>query len=358
MVAAFADSQAHTRPTDLIVEALKGEIAAIFRREIPALAKLDASVSVYETAMNDVEVLSSCFSLFRARPELFVTAIAGRDKQPVIEDTGLLSCGRSLGEAIALIVRAAARRHFRRKLGISKRVHESQIHKLPGWKRLLISVGLMEAPPVQVRTISGGGDALYSVIRDYLRFDWQANLIPHYTPLEPAMVVKLGPRIMDIREPAELRALASREERANMAGGGQPLLLDSAKRLIKPAGDTIDGEILWKVCTQMDLARLFPGRDSGHLRRILAQIAGTSTEAIIALMPVLGEDIRLFVTFLYVAYAELGEEEYRQSFGGGATVWMVRRYADRLAQLGALPPPAFAQMRDVFAAVIKGGAGK
>ena len=314
--------------------------------------------NVYETVMNDTETLASCFALFRSKPELFAASVVGPNRQPVTDDGGLLSCGRTLGDAVALIVRAAARRHFRAKLGASKRVRESQIHKLPGWHKLLVKIGLMSPPLMQVRTITGAGDSLYAVIRDYLRFDWQASLIPHYTPLEPAMVVKLGPRLLDIREPAQLHALAGREERANMAGGGQPLLLDNAKRLIKASGDTIDGEILWKVCTQMDLGRLFPGGDNGKLRRILAHIAGTSTEAITALMPVLGEDIRLFVTFLYVAYAELGEDEYRQSFGGGATTWMVRRYGDRLAQLDKLPPPAFADMRSSFASVIKAGAGK
>ena len=357
MVAAMAVSP--SRPTDLIVAALQGELAGVFRRQLPDLARLDSGVSVYETVMNDTALLASCFTLFRSRPELFAATVIDAERRPVTGDDGLLACGRTLGEAVALIVRAAARRHFRRKLGASRRVSETRIDRLPVWRRLLVKSGAMPPPPAQVRTIAGAGDALFAVIRDYLRFDWQAGLIPHYTPLEPAMVVKLGPRILDIREPAELRALASREERANMAGGGQPLLLDSAKRLIKPAGDTIDGEILWKVCTQMDLGRLFPGRDSGQLRRVLAHIAGTSTAAIGALMPVLGDDIRRFVTFLYVAYAELGEDEYRQSFSpGGATAWMARRYADRLVQLESLPPPAFALMRDCFAGVIAAGTGK
>lgn len=358
MVAALTDAMALSRPTDQIVEALKGEMSAIFRREIPALAKLNVGPGIYEAAMNDPEILDSCFTLFRTRPELFADSVTDAQRQPVVDADGQLWCGRTLGEAVALIVRASARRHFRRKLGASRRVRETQIDKLPLWRKLLVAMGLVEPPPDVTRTITGAGDSLFAVIRDYLRFDWQARLIPHYTPLEPAMVVKLGPRILDIREPAELRALASREERANMAGGGQPLLLCNASRLIKPAGDTIDGEILWKVCTQMDLGRLFPGSDNGRLRRVLAHIAGTSTDAIVAIMPVLGDDIRLFVTFLYVAYAELGEDEYRQTFGGGATTWMVRRYADRLAQLDGLPPPAFDAMRDVFAGVIKAGAGK
>ena len=358
MAAAASAYQAETKPTEQIVRALRGELASIFRREVPELGRLPLSNSVYEAVMNDPRLLAACLDLFRSRPELFRSTIIALDRQPVVADDGLLSCGRTLGEAIALVVRAAARRHFRARLGTNRRVRVSMMARLPAWRRLLVQMGLLRRPPDRIRTITGGGDALYAVIRDYLRFDWQAGLIPHYTPLEPAMVVKLGPRLLDIREPAELRALSSHEERANLAGGGQPLLLCNAKRLIRPAGDTIDGEILWKVCTQMDLGRLFPRGDSGLLRRVLAQIAGTSTEAIAAVMPVLGADIRLFVTFLYVAYAELGDEEYRQTFGGGVNTWMARRYAERLAQLEKLPPPAFEQMRAAFSAVLKAGAGK
>lgn len=343
---------ASVKPTEQIVEALKGDLVVVFQQHIPALTGLGRDAA-YEAVMNDPDLLHACFTLFRSQPELFTTLVVDTARQPVTSDEGGLWCGRSLGEAITLVVRASARRYFRRKLGQTRRVAVKP-RRGPGfWERLGLALGLLEPRRPVMRKVVGAGDRLFEAIREHLRFDWQAALIPHYAPLAPEMVTQLGPRLLDIREPSELRALSSREERAGLAEGRPPLLLDSAKRLIKSSGDTMDSELLYKVCNQMDLVRLFPDRDANALRRAIAQVAGTSPEAIEQIMPVLGGDLRLFVSFFFVAYVTLGEEEYRQCFGiGGNTAWMVRRFADRLAQLGGLPPPAFDAIRSVFASVL------
>lgn len=343
---------AEPKPTELIADALKGDLLSVFQRELPALSKMDRTVA-YDAVMNDPEILSACFALLRARPELFAQHVYDADHQPVVSDDGMLSCGRTLGEAVSLVVQASARRYFRRKLGATKQVATAPKKKPNMLSRLGIAIGLVTPPKPTFRKVVGMGDRLFAAIREHLRFDWQAALIPHYAPLAPEMVTQLGVRLLDIREPSELRALASREERAGLADGRPPLLLDNAKRLIKPSGDTLDSDLLYKVCSQMDLARLFPSRDAAKLRRAIAQVAGTAPEALEQVMPVLGGDLRLFVCFFFVAYVTLGEDDYRAAFGiGGATAWMVKRYADRLAQLGGLPPPAFDQIRETFEQVL------
>lgn len=350
-----APVQAQSKPTEQIVEALKSDLIIVFQQEIPALSKLERNAA-YEAVMNDPALLDACFRLFRNKPELFTGHVVDDQRQPVTSDDGALLCGRTLGEAVTLIVQASARRYFRRKLGATKRVAGPPKVRPGLMQRVGMALGVAAPPPPTFRKVVGAGDKLFTVIREHLLFDWQAALIPHYAPLAPEMVTQLGPRLLDIREPSELRALASREERVGMAEGKPPLLLDNAKRLIKPSGDTLDSDLLYKVCSQMDLMRLFPGRDAGKLRRAIAQVAGTTPEALEQLMPVLGGDLRLFVSFLFVAYVELGEDDYRATFGiGGATGWMVKRYADRLAQLGGLPPPAFEAIRDTFEAVVKPG---
>ncbi len=341
------------KPTEQIAEALRGDLLAVFQQEIEALGKLNRA-GAYEAVMNDPALLDACFRLFRSRPELFATHVVDAGRQPVTSDDGMLTCGRTLGEAVALVVQASARRYFRRKLGASKRVAVPPRRQPGALARMGMALGLVARPKPVFRKVVGAGDRLFGAIRDYLRFDWQAALIPHYAPLAPEMVTQLGSRILDIREPSELRALASREERAGLADGRPPLLLDTAKRLIKPSGDTLDSDLLYKVCSQMDLARLFPGRDAGKLRRAIAQVAGTAPEALEQVMPVLGGDLRLFVSFFFVAYVTLGEDEYRATFGiGGSTAWMVKRYADRLAQLGGLPPPTFDDIRTTFDNVLR-----
>ncbi len=344
----FADAES-AKPTELIAESLKGDLITVFQAELPALRGLGRNAA-YEAVMNDPELLDASFRLFRARPDLFSSVVVDVERQPVTADDGGLWCGRTLGEAVALVVQASARRYFRRKLGGTRWVPATR--KRP--PTLLERIGLATPPPPVMRKAIGAGDRLFAVIRDYLRFDWQAALIPHYAPLAPEMVAQLGPRLLDIREPSELRALATREERAGLAGGRPPLLLDSAKRLIKASGDTLDSELLYKVCSQMDLVRLFPNRDANALRRAISQVAGTSPEAIAQIMPVLGGDLRLFVSFFFIGFAVLGEDEYRQCFGvAGNTQWMVRRFADRLVQMEPLPPPALEAVCIAFGAVFR-----
>lgn len=340
------------KPTQQIADALKGDLVSVFQAEIEPLRGVTTEAA-YEAAMNDPTILHDCFRLFRSRPELFSGHVVDAARQPVVRDDATLSCGRTLGEAVTLIVQASARRYFRRKLGATKRVKLLPKRRPGLLVRMSRALGLSAPPPPTFRKVVGAGDRLFGMIREHLRFDWQAGLIPHYAPLAPEMVAQLGPRLLDIREPSELRALASREERAGLAEGRPPLLLDKAQRLIKPSGDTLDSDLLYKVCSQMDLARLFPDRDAGKLRRAIAQVAGTAPEALTHIMPVLGGDLRLFVSFFFVAYVTLGEDEYRSVFGiGGATQWMAKRYADRLAQLGGLPPPAFEDIRTVFGEIL------
>jgi hypothetical protein len=238
----------------------------------------------------------------------------------VTADDRLLRCGRTLAEVVALVVRAAARRIFRARLS-------------PG--------------PGRPRADSAS-ERLYRVLRDYLRFDWQVLLIPHYAPLTPERAAALGERLLDVREPAELRALADDEPADH---GRPPLLLDTALRVLTRGHDSIDSEVLWLVCQQMDLARLFPKGDAIQLRHAVAQVAATQSAAIAALVPVVGGDIRRFTAFLMVAYVTLGEARYRQSFGADGQVAALRRWAERLAE-AEVPPPRLEDFKRVYGKVL------
>jgi hypothetical protein len=103
----------------------------------------------------------------------------------------------------------------------------------------------------------------------------------------------------------------------------------------------------------MSMARLFDGADINEGRKIIAEIAATSKMAVGLLIPVLGEDIRRFVTFLFVAYKQLRRVDYRNVFSEtGATQWMAKVYVDRLAKMPGLPPPAFDEMVEVFSQML------
>ncbi|TAN56585.1 MAG: hypothetical protein EPN20_18470 [Magnetospirillum sp.] len=330
-------------PVRLIQEALRGDIVPVLRRELPLLAELGLDAA-YEVVMNDPGLAHAGFRLFRSKPELFSTVVVDAASRPVVDDAQGLKCGRTLAEAVALIVQAVGRRYFRRKLGGPNTVALAPARQAGLPATVLRRIGLAKPPPPPpIKRVTGAGDILFSALRPFLRYDWQTALIPHYAPLPPSVVAAMGPSLLKVREPCELRAVAA----------GTPLLLGGANGLFEDGGALIESEMLWRVANQMDLGRLFEGGDRARLRRAVAQISRTRREMVACLMPTLGDDIRLFVTFLFVAYAEMGEDEYRRVFSiVGATRWVVDKLAEKLKKAGTLPPPGLEDMRTFFARVV------
>lgn len=330
--------------------ALEGPVIEVLRREIPNLQTLPRGAA-YDVVMNDPRLLAECFHLFRSRPELFREVVVDGERRPVTRDESLLACGRTLGDAVALVVRAAARRHFRRRLDDGPaRLAAPVVPEVPVLKRWAISLGLAEPPRRPRRsTAPSRADELYRAIRAHLCFDWQVPLIPHYVPMTPALVTSLGPRLLDVREAAELRALAA--PGGAPADGRAPLLLDGARRLMVSGHDRIDAEVLWRVVQQMDLGRLFPHGETERIRRAVAQVSAVQGEVIRVLLPVLGDDIRRFTVFLMVAFVVLGEPRFKQDFCHEGRAHAVRRLAERLAPL-PVPPPSLDEMNRFYQAVL------
>lgn len=357
-----AISQAPTLdPLAQIEDALKTDVVDILRGWFDRLAGMDRATA-YEAVMNEPEILHDAFTLLRRQPQLFSTAIVDEHGQAVeARDEQRLRCGETLGHIKTLVLRAAARRHFRRKLGGPRTVLVKPEREVGALRGMMESFGLAKPPPLHRRRVAGRGDSLYQAMRDYLVFDWQARLIPHYVQFSPDTMTELGSTILDIREPAELHALAGDEGLAALSQRRRPLFLSGASQLLKSGSDTIDSELLWKLWDQMGMVRLFEGVDVTETRKIIAEIAATSKMAINLLMPILGEDVRRFVCFFFVAYKTLERINFRNVFHEtGATQWMGKVYADRLSKLPGLPPPAFDEMCEVFTAVLtppsKGGA--
>lgn len=333
---------------EAIRAALEGPVIEVMRHEIAELKHL-ARPAAYEAVMNDPKLLDHCLRLFRTRPELFAEVVVDRKQQPVVRDGAILACGRSLADAVALVVRASARRYFRAKLDVRSRF-AAPPPKVPLTKRLARGLGLAEDPAAKVKgKPPSRADALYRSIRDYLRFDWQVLLIPHYAPMTPALVADLGPRLLDIREVAELQALSAQ---ASAPRDGRPrLLLDGAPRMMMPGRDAIDAEILWRVVQQMDLGRLFPNCDIPQVRRAVAQVSAMHAEVLKILLPVLGDDIRRFAAFLLIAYTTLGEQRFKQDFCQSGQVHAVRKLSERLAGIEP-PPPSLEAMTQCYQAVL------
>lgn len=334
---------------EAIRAALEGPVIEVLRKEVLALKGLPRNAA-YDKAMNDPKMLDECLRLFRTRPELFANVVTDAAKQPITADHDVLACGRTLAEAVALVVRASARRYFRAKLDFRSKF-QAPPPKLSLMKRMGLALGLAHPTPVHKHAAKphARSDALYQVIRDYLRFDWQVMLIPHYTPMSPSLVSDLGSRLLDIREAAELQALSAP---GNVPRDGRvPLLLDDAKRLMVPGKEVIESEILWRVVQQMDLARLFPSSETSLVRRAVAQVSNTHVDVIRSLLPVLGGDIRRFTAFLMIAFTTLGEQRFKQDFCQTGQVHAARKLADRLTN-AETPPPCLDDMKRVYSALL------
>jgi hypothetical protein len=66
------------------------------------------------------------------------------------------------------------------------------------------------------------GDLLFQALRDFLLFEWQLPLIPHYVVLSPTLVRALGARILEFRSAEQIRDLAEQGTPAEPSAPGLP----------------------------------------------------------------------------------------------------------------------------------------
>jgi hypothetical protein len=170
--------------------ALQGPVVDILGQFLPELNVLPRT-RAYDTIMDDLGLLSRCFAVFRREPERFRSILIDDRKRPVTDDSTPLSCGRSLSEVIAMVVRTAAKRFFRRTLPATPR-------------------------PTETRSPA---DELYEAIRAYLLYEWQVPLVPTYAGMEPSLVRRIGARLLEAREAASLARLIADPD-ASLASGG------------------------------------------------------------------------------------------------------------------------------------------
>jgi hypothetical protein len=161
-----------------ITEALKGPVFDIFRTILPAFQEFTGE-EFYRAVMSNSEVLHGCMAIFRKNRGKFATLLVDDQGRRVNDEFVKLACGRSLHEICGMIVRTHAKAHFRNAL---------------------------TGDPRNPRTPAG---RMYRAMSDYLIHDWQVRLIPDYARLPLTAVEELGPALLDAKDPAALRRMAS-----------------------------------------------------------------------------------------------------------------------------------------------------
>ncbi|MBC7908662.1 MAG: hypothetical protein H7Y60_18190 [Rhodospirillaceae bacterium] len=185
---------------------LQGPVIDTLAELLPDIRRLPRRTAL-ETVLDDVDLLNRCFLAFRANPDRFRHILVNKHKVSVEDAEALLECGRSLDDVVAMVVRTAAKRHFRRGLDGSSKALRTKPRRKP--KRDLMSrlMAMLSTPEPIVARPKTRGELLYDVFKDYLLHDWQVPMIPEYCLLSPGTVRRLGARILDYRIAEDIRRL-------------------------------------------------------------------------------------------------------------------------------------------------------
>ncbi|EME69166.1 hypothetical protein H261_14845 [Paramagnetospirillum caucaseum] len=207
MRTASIQSAAARQSRQTINRTLAGPVMAKLVDMVPDLAWVPRGREL-ETALRDCDLLHRCFIAFRTHRASFRPLLVDGRGRPVDNDNTPLTCGRTVNQIISMIVRSAAKRHFRARLDCGFPPGRAERLRRPedvGWGGML---AWMSDRTDERRNRKGQspGDLLYGAIRRYLLHDWQVPIIPQYARMTPPEVRALGSRILDFRDAAELAA--------------------------------------------------------------------------------------------------------------------------------------------------------
>lgn len=311
---------------DAIRRVLRTQVSDILRLNVAHLSAM-APDQVYDQVLDTPPLLHECFQVFRSQPDLFRKVVVRQDKTRPSSDQDQLWCGRTIADVVAMIVRASAKRYFRAALPQAPRPKPLQQEPVGLMRQAAIGLRLMKPPPSRpLAPPVGQGDRLYRAFRTNLLYEWQVPLIPHYTPLDVHTVTRLGPRILDFRDPRQIQILA---EEGLTADGKLPLLLDDARRLRGPDGG-IDANALSEAFVKLGLEAVFPELVDTQLRRAVSQISCMEPKTVQLLLPALETNLRAVTVFLFACFTTLEEKGFRQAFGACGAMWAIQKLAKQL----------------------------
>lgn len=313
--------------------ALKGPVLKTLRAIEPALAVLPEG-SHYERTMGSIFLLDRCFQAFRAGREHFAHILVDPAGRKVADDSTPLSCGRTVAQVVAMVVRTAAKRYFREHLDVGR-----------------------EADPR--RAAPTRAEALYHSIKTHLLFDWQVPLVPDYARLQPSDVDRLGVRILECTDATTLaRAVLGAEPAADAAppvAVPQPAApeLDPLRRALILDITTADGLRLKSasfinVLHQADVRAVLKRPEfAAHPSGVLGSVGAAAGAALVGTLGLRRDQL---VVLLLAAYHLIGGQAFLRVFGQGADPQLIERLIAQARQSGI---GAHSPLQDVSAFVTK-----
>lgn len=300
----------HATAIKRVNETLKGPVAMVLSRLLPEFKGM-APADVYDRTLDDLDLLHRCFQTFRSERKRFGTIVVDSRNITVETDTGTLRCGRTLQEVIAMVVRTAAKRHFRRVVA-----------QPPG------------APP------RSAADELYETIKEYLLHEWQVPLVPAYADMTPSLVRTLGNRLLDIREIDELRRLiddpaaaANLPERKEDADpNAPPPVSDRIAHLLTADGQRLKIEAFNAVLLMPEVrAQFTAGSQVLKVADVLREVGGIQARLLMTGLKLSPEQ---FAVIMITAHGLVGSEVFNRLFGNPGQPELVLRIIARAIGAG------------------------
>lgn len=360
---------------------LEGPVAEVLSHLVPELKKLPRR-GVLERVLDDPDLLDRCFRAFRADPERFRALLVDRHNVPVTQADAVLSCGRSLDDIVAMVVRTCAKRQFRRRLdGMSRPLRPGppppSLHHSSAAEGLIKRLGrlLSSGAGREVKRPRSRGEILYDAFKDYLRHDWQVPLVPEYSTLSPQLVRQLGSRILDYRAIEDIRRLRENPQEPPPpstlletgpvssvltpppsaaapppADGDNPLL-----RYFSPDQKRLRSEVfaplLLDPAVRAVLSTPATAEQTLHLNRILAEVAGRPARMLMEELNLRPDQLTVLMV---VAHERIGNDAFTHAFGARSTLDYVGKVVERGRSFGLGPESSLADVanftRRLFAA--------
>ncbi len=337
-------------------ESLQGPVAEILARFVPELRSLPPG-KAYERTLDDIGLLQRCFTAFRAERDSFHPLLVDDQQRPVADDRAPLSCGRTLEQVVAMIVRTAAKRYFRRTLGpaghhplLEERLRQQipakgMVHRLAS---ALVPPPPRATPPA--RPVRSKADELYDAIKTHLLHEWQVPLVPTYAEMSPSLARALGAKLLELRDPAELRRVVDDPAEAaklfdiaaEQMAGAEPSAASAGRKderarladVLTPDGRRLRVEAFGPALLRPDVRAQLDGGTAGlRLGETLRGVGGMPTKLLVA---ELGLKVDQLAVILLVAHETVGPEVFGRIFGLPGEIDLIMRITQkaRLAGIG------------------------
>ncbi|CAA7614265.1 conserved hypothetical protein [Magnetospirillum sp. LM-5] len=327
-------------------ETLQGSVVEILAPFVPELKNIPRD-QAYQRALGDLTLLERCFSAFRAQRAKFSQVLVDAAKMPVTDDGAVLSCGRTLEQVVAMIVRTAAKRHFRARLCPRPQMAESEPVGLMTKVAAMLKVGPCapakpKAPPAADAAQRARADELYDALKANLLHEWQVPLVPTYADMTPNLARALGPKILELRDPDHLRRIVDDPAEAaalfDVPDAPEPPTAGSKDErarlsdILAPGGQRLRTEAFNFALREETLRSLVKsGRRMSLMTEALSAVGGGTAKILVAELGLRMDQLALI---LLVAHEVAGPDTFARVFGHPGDPAMLMRLTQKARQQG------------------------